>query len=198
MANKEYKPVSPKPISAKDWSLINADVSLANVAMDNEKNLHMIGMAAYHYTQAIEKSLKAIIRANNPEFKKSLATHDFAFLLVETELCCAGFIDKHQFIADNSQELSVMNGVRYGNKTVRKGDVYVLMKEARELFNDLEQDLLRSTGLSKEQLQKQANNLHKNEDIFISLDDSHSKYESKARDKQDRNKKPNRNDFSRD
>lgn len=180
MTEKKYNSVSPKPISTKDWSLIGADIALANVAMNDTGNLHMIGMAAYHYTQAIEKSLKAIIKANNPEFKKSLATHDFPFLLVETELCCTGFIDKHQFIADNSQELSNMNGARYGNKAVRKGDVCVLMREAQDLYNALGQDLMRSTGLNKEQLQRQANASHRDKDTFLSLDDTHSKYESRA------------------
>ena len=122
--------VSEKPISPKDWGLIESDILLANTAMANKDNLHMVAMAAYHYSQAIEKSLKALIKANGEKHPDH--THDIATLLVQTELCCPNFIADHKFIADNAQELSSMNGARYGDKIIRKSDVYVLMKETQK------------------------------------------------------------------
>lgn len=167
------------PISAKDCSLIEADILLANTAMANKENLHMVAMAAYHYSQAIEKSLKAIIKANdekNPDY-----THDIATLLVRTELCCPNFIADHKFIADNSAELSAMNGLRYGDKAIRKGDAYVLMKEAQRLYEELEQDLMKTVSMDKTQLQKQANTMYKDNGTFLSLDDKNSNYKSHSK-----------------
>ena len=185
MGFSKHKPVAPNPISVKDWSIIGADIALGNMAMQNKDNLHMVGMAAYHYTQALEKSLKSIIRANSDKNDKqlasSLATHDFSYLLVQTELCSAGFVQDHKFIADNVQELSAINGVRYGNKAIRKGDVYVLMKEAQKLYQALEHDLIQDTGKNIEQLQLEANVHYRDESLFLSLDDSNSNYHSNAR-----------------
>lgn len=167
------------PISAKDCSLIEADILLANTAMSNKDNLHMVAMAAYHYSQAIEKSLKAIIKANDD--KSPDHTHDIATLLVQTELCSPNFITDHKFIADNAAELSAMNGLRYGDKAIRKGDVYVLMKEAQRLYGELEQDLMKSASMDKDQLQKQANTMYRDNGTFLSLDDTNSAHKSHSK-----------------
>lgn len=164
--------VSPTPIFPKDWGLIKSDILLADTAMANKENLHMVAMAAYHYAQAIEKSLKALTKANSDKIPDH--THDIATLLVDVELCCQNFIYHHKFIADNAQELSSLNGARYGDKLLRKGDVYVLMKEAQRLHRELETDLLNSVNLSEEELQKQSNFNYKESGYFIQLDDTHS------------------------
>lgn len=196
MADKQK--VSEHAISVKDWSIIGADISMGGYAMHDRNSANMIGQAAYHFTQALEKSLKSIIRANSEKPNRtSLATHDFDHLLVQTEMCCNGFIAEHGFLADNSQTLSAMNGVRYGDKSVRKGDVYVIMREAQDLYNALTQDLCRETGKSVEELQKLANGVSKDENIFLSLDDSKSAYKSNSKPK-GKSVKPEKHNISRD
>lgn len=178
MAVSKAEPISKKTISIQDWSVISADIVTGNSIIQNGENMQMINMAAYHYAQAIEKSLKSLIKANS-EKHKSLATHDICFLLVETELCCNGFIAKYPFIADNAQELSNMNGARYGNKCIKKGDAFVLMREAQDLFETLENELMERTGKNKDTLCKQANLYYQKEENLFMIDDAKSKYASK-------------------
>lgn len=179
---KKHEPVFPSPVSTKDWGVIKSDITLANNAMNDKENLMMISMAAYHYAQAIEKSLKALIRAN-ADIIPDLNTHDFSFLILQTEMCCSGFVQNHKFLVDNCQELSCMNGTRYGDKIIRKGDAFVLMKEAKRLFTEIEQDLILALDIDKEQLQRQANNAYKDSSRFLSFSDTYSSFKSSSKHK---------------
>ncbi len=180
------------PISIKEWSVIAADIAIGNNAMQNTTSSHMIGMAAYHYTQAMEKSLKAIIRANNEDVsQKILETHDFDKLLVMTELASEGFIASHRFIAENSQTLSNANGMRYGNKGMSKGDAFVLMKETKKLFYELQNELCKETGKTTEQLQEIANFQHREESTTLFIDDSSSEYKNKNKHKEHKGRNQN-------
>lgn len=163
--------ISNNPISVADWGIINADMSIANNAMKKENDLAMLNMAGYHYAQAIEKTLKGLVKANN-ERSRCFGTHDLCFIVVETELCCPGFIQKFPYIAHNATELSSANGIRYGNKTIRKMDLNILAKEAQTLVNVVETELINATGFSKDKLKREAGIAIKKEASSLSFDNN--------------------------
>lgn len=81
-----------------------------------------IAMSAYHLGQAIEKSLKAIIRAERPDLYKQVdrdgkpvvtTSHKIDMLLTKAEICRNGITAAHKFIAENATALSDFNNLRY-------------------------------------------------------------------------------------
>lgn len=190
--------ISNNPISVADWGIINADMSIANNAMKKENDLAMLNMAGYHYAQAIEKTLKGLVKANN-EKSRCFGTHDLCFIVVETELCCPGFIQKFPYIAHNATELSSANGIRYGGKTIRRMDLNTLAKEAQMLVTTVENELINTTGLSKDKLKREAGIAIKKEASSLLLDNnvpnpnpeekSNVPFKGKSNNKQNKQKK---------
>lgn len=162
-------------VSAKELEVIRADVTVGKSAMQTKDNPVMVSMAAYHFAQAIEKSVKAVIRENadEPVSPDTLYTHNMEHLLVQAERHSAGFIQNHLFIADNAATLSAFNGMRYGNKTISVPDAYVLMANAEKLMEELEQAYMQENQVSKSEIQKQAK-VQMRDATQLSLDDRNS------------------------
>lgn len=130
--------------------VIHADIMIAKNILypqngDTSKQTpYLLNQAAYHSEQAVEKSLKAIIRAKNEQpDERVLKTHNIESLLLKAEMCQPNFILEHSFISENAHKLSCFNELRYGDESVNKADTYILYKEARTLFQELEKDYLK-------------------------------------------------------
>lgn len=176
-----------KAPSAKELEVIHADLMVATNILYSDSNAgyspYMVNLAAYHSAQAIEKSLKALIYANgniDKATEKELhKTHNFDNLLVRVETCCPNFIQEHDFIAKNSDRFSAFNGMRYGDKSIDKADVYVLLKEAKDLHKELQEIYLKENGQDKKQLHQSAFQQYKQIDK-LELDTQNSKYNRKS------------------
>lgn len=137
-------------MTAQELEIIHADLLVAknilyptNVDNGAQNNPQLNNLAAYLSAQAIEKSLKAIVR-DGGEINAELSTsHNVVNLLLGVEMCKPNFIHEHQFIAQNAQNLSKVNGLRYGKKRIEKKDVVAIYKAARGLHRDLLQEYLK-------------------------------------------------------
>lgn len=147
----------------RELEVVHADIMIAkNILYPQDGNTsnqspYLLNQAAYHSEQAIEKSLKAIIRAKdeNPD-EKILKTHNVEGLLLKVELCQPNFVQEHSFIAENAHKLSCFNELRYGDESVGKADTYILFKEARALYQEIEKEYLKDSP-DKKQLHNAAN-----------------------------------------
>lgn len=187
-------------VSAKDLELVRADITIGLSAMHDKDNPIMIGMAAYHFSQAIEKSVKAVIRekATEPVSQDTMYAHNMEHLLLQAERFSAGFIQKHPFIADNAFTLSAFNGMRYGNKTISKPDVYILMKNAKNLLYELENAYMQEHHVGKEEIHQHAK-IQMKEAGKIYLNDKNSNWKKsfphkENPDKTEHSKKKHRDD----
>lgn len=88
-------------------------------------------------------------KATEPVSQDTMYAHNMEHLLLQAERFSAGFIQKHPFIADNAFTLSAFNGMRYGNKTISKPDVYILMKNAKTYYMNWKMRICRSIMLEK-------------------------------------------------
>lgn len=162
-------------VSAKELEVIRADIMIAGTAMQQKDNPIMVNMAAYHFAQAIEKSIKAIIseKSVEPPPQETMYAHNMEHLLFQAERVSPNFIQEHMFIADNAQTLSAFNGLRYGDKCVSKADAFVLMKNAKDLFWEIENAYMKELGVKQEAIAD-----HAHIQIFdatrLSLDDKNS------------------------
>ena len=135
-------------IKAVDVELIHSDIMMANAAFypnvnEPQKPL-MMNMAAYHAGQAIEKSLKVLIKDNRPDLYKEISdTHNISLLVLKAELCIDGFVSEHKFIGENSDELSKLNNLRYGKKYIDKDSTFLVLKEAKILYREIEGEMLK-------------------------------------------------------
>ena len=68
-------------VSAKELEVIRADIMIAGTAMQQKDNPIMVNMAAYHFAQAIEKSIKAIIseKSVEPPPQETMYAHNNIF-----------------------------------------------------------------------------------------------------------------------
>lgn len=168
----------------RELEVIHADIMIAKSILypqgesTSNQNPYLINQAAYHSEQAIEKSLKAIIRSKeeNPD-EKILKTHNIEGLLLRAELCQPNFIQEHAFIAQNAHKLSFFNELRYGDESVGRADTYVLFKEARALYNEVQREFLKDAP-DKKQLYNIANQQYKGLNN-ISLDTDASQFSNK-------------------
>ena len=132
-------------------------------------------MAAYHFAQAIEKSIKAIIseKSVEPPPQETMYAHNMEHLLFQAERVSPNFIQEHMFIADNAQTLSAFNGLRYGDKCVSKADAFVLMKNAKDLFWEIENAYMKELGVKQEAIADHAH-IQMFDATRLSLDDKNS------------------------
>ena len=162
-------------VSAKELEVIRADIMIAGTAMQQKDNPIMVNMAAYHFAQAIEKSIKAIIseKSVEPPPQETMYAHNMEHLLFQAERVSPNFIQEHMFIADNAQTLSAFNGLRYGDKCVSKADAFVLMKNAKDLFWEIENAYMKELGVKQEAIADHAL-IHIFDSTRLSLDDKNS------------------------
>lgn len=173
----------------RELEVIRADIMIAKSILypqdgnTSNQSPYLLNQAAYHSEQAIEKSLKAIIRSKDdaPD-EKVLKTHNIEGLLLRVELCQPNFIQEHAFIAQNAYKLSCFNELRYGDESVGRSDTYVLFKEARALFQEIEKEYLKEAP-DKKQLHNAAGQQYKDlKHISLSTDTSQfSKKDNSAR-----------------
>lgn len=162
-------------VSAKELEVIRADIMIAGTAMQQKGNPIMVNMAAYHFAQAIEKSIKAIIseKSVEPPPQETMYAHNMEHLLFQAERVSPNFIQEHMFIADNAQTLSAFNGLRYGDKCVSKADAFVLMKNAKDLFWEIENAYMKELGVKQEAIADHAH-IQMFDATRLSLDDKNS------------------------
>lgn len=141
-------------VRQKDLEVIKSDIEMADLAINSHsENPNMLGMAAYHLGQAIEKSLKAIIRAERPDMYRAVdrdgkpvitISHKIEMLLNKAEICRSGIIASHNFIAENALALSDFNNLRYGKMKITEAELAELSKAAKEIASELEKEFVKA------------------------------------------------------
>lgn len=133
-----------KAIAAEELSLIKSDVAIADFAVnmaDGGIGRDFLCQAAYHYAQAAEKSMKAIIEAERPElFDGNRRTHDLTLLMMKAEIARQGTIAGNMFLAEHSEKLSNFNELRYGDRSICRKEVMQLREAVKNLVDSLESD----------------------------------------------------------
>ena len=120
----------------------NADILLAQYAISKEGNPandeYMIDMAAYHVQQAIEKTLKYILRtkAGIDEETKGYKTHDIAYLIAWIEEKTLPIPDGLKSMDDVITEWE--SASRYGNSYI---STVADIKEAIRLYFKLRETI---------------------------------------------------------
>lgn len=134
-------------MTPQELETIHADIMVAKTILYNDtgisNNPYMTNQAAYHSAQAIEKSLKAIIRDGGKMNSILSTTHNIDALLLRAEMCRAGIIHDYPLVAENSDTLSRFNSLRYCGKGIGKYDAISIFKEAKTLYQDLKQEYLK-------------------------------------------------------
>lgn len=154
-----------RAIRQKELEVMKADLEMADFAMTRSENPNMLAMSAYHYGQAVEKALKAVIHIERPDIYKATdstgkrlvtTSHRIENLLSKAEICRNGTIAKHRFVAENAESLSEFNNLRYGSAKITKSELKQLSQAAHEIVAELETDFLKANPdveMNKENLQ---------------------------------------------
>lgn len=143
-------------MTARDLEAINADITIAKTLMYNQnlsRNPYIINQIAYHSCQAIEKSLKAIIRNEGKMTTGLSRSHSISGLMLGCETCRQGIIHEYPFITKNAEVLTKFNSLRYAERGVNKADAFALFKEAQKLHRNLEKEYLKD-DLSKRKMRE--------------------------------------------
>lgn len=168
-----------KPVTASELELIHADIMTAEVIMrssDGVKgNPYMMNMAAYHTQQAIEKSLKAIIRANGNGDEDMLHSHDMGSLCAVVATIRPDFGKRHEFIAINARNLYFANELRYGEQGIPEKTVEGLIYAAKGLFLNLEKEYKKETGFDRKDVRQIAQEQYDNLSEFRIKEPRHRK-----------------------
>lgn len=170
-------------VSAKDLEVIRADITVGSLCMQEKDKQVMTNMAAYHFSQAIEKSIKATLNEaikagkieKDEELREMMHTHNLGYLMIKAESAYPNFIQENLFIANNSRTIEKLNGLRYSEKSIPKSDAFVLMKNAKQLFYSLENEYMRELGVDKTAIAEKAKE-EMRELGKIHLNDEHSKW----------------------
>lgn len=178
-------------VSAKELEMIRADITVGSLCMQEKTSPVMTNMAAYHFSQAIEKSVKATLNEaiksgkieKDEELREMMHTHNLGYLMIKAESAYPNFIQENLFIANNSRTIEKLNGLRYGEKSIPKADTFVLMKNAKQLFYNLENEYMRELGVDKTAIAEKAKE-EMRELGRIYLNDEHSRWK---KDKPDHN-----------
>lgn len=155
-----------RAVRQKDLEVAKADIEMADLGINSHsENPNVLAMSAYHLGQAIEKSLKAIIRAERPDLYKQVdrdgkpvvtTSHKIDMLLTKAEICRNGITAAHKFIAENATALSDFNNLRYGKMQIAEKELAELSKAAKEIVGELETEFLKANPdaeLNKQNLQ---------------------------------------------
>lgn len=147
-----------KPITASELELIHADIMAAEVIMRSPESIkgnpYMMNMAAYHTQQAVEKSLKAIIKANGGGDEDMLHSHDMGSLCSVVATIRPDFGRRHEFIAVNARNFYFANELRYGEQGIPQKTVEGLLYAAKGLFLNLEKEYGKETGFDRKDVRR--------------------------------------------
>lgn len=144
-------------MTAHELELIHADLMTAKTLADSSEgrrdNPYVANMIAYHSIQAIEKSLKALLRDTNTD-EELMYSHDMLRLCGEVQLVRPEFAREYEFIYQNARTLYFGNELRYGDNSISMYNAKGLMYNANNLFMNLKDEYIRETGFSKEDIRR--------------------------------------------
>lgn len=179
-------------ITANDIELIHADLMTAKATIEIDKgegtkqNPFLINMIAYNAEQAIEKTLKAIIRNAEPKQMKTalenavkasiddeetakrykitddkinaiMQSHDTSLLFYAVCEIQPDFEKKHPVIMMNKRRLPHINELRHGESSVSyQNAVYVLYLNAKNLFKELEAEYMKENDVDRSAIRVKA------------------------------------------
>ena len=143
-----------RAVRQRDLEVAKADIEMADLGINaHSENPNVLAMSAYHLGQAIEKSLKAIIRAERPDLYRQndrdgkpivTTSHKIDMLLTKAEICRNGITAAHKFIAENATALGDFNNLRYGKMQIAEKELAELSKAAKEIVGELEAEFLKA------------------------------------------------------
>ena len=143
-----------RAVRQRDLEVAKADIEMADLGINaHSENPNVLAMSAYHLGQAIEKSLKAIIRAERPDLYRQndrdgkpivTTSHKIDLLLTKAEICRNGITAAHKFIAENATALGDFNNLRYGKMQIAEKELAELSKAAKEIVGELEAEFLKA------------------------------------------------------
>lgn len=135
-------------IKPQELEAINSDILIAKKLLYDKSlssNPYITNQIAYHSSQAIEKTLKAIIRDGGKMTSSLSTSHNIDALMIRAERCRVGIIHEYPLISENSDTLSKFNILRYCGKGINKSDAVSIFKEARRLYQEVENEYLKES-----------------------------------------------------
>jgi len=158
-------------MTSKDLTIINADLITASSilylpAEKENNNPYLANLGAYHATQAIEKSLKAIIKTDGNMNYELGHTHDLSSLFVTAASSRPELLHENEFIAENTDILSQANGLRYGTKSISFYNARGILYNAKKLFHKLEKEYMKEKGLSSDNIDTEGWSSYKANDFL--------------------------------
>ena len=142
------------PVYINDMELMKADIEAADTVFElsnTSDNPNLLCIVGYEYAQAVEKSLRSIVRADRKDIYNKAdrngiryvhKTHDITALLGYAETCRPGLSAKHYYINKNACKLNDFNNLRYGIASITRSELHSLSLAAKALVSELEQERL--------------------------------------------------------
>lgn len=145
-------------MTAHELELIHADLMVAKEIKDSPEgrrdNPYMMNMVAYHSAQAIEKSLKAVIRGAGREDDELFYTHNISELIMEVQAIRPNFSTDYEFIQQNARRLNHANELRYGDSGIAPATASGLLWNANKLFVELEEEYMKETSFDRKDIRR--------------------------------------------
>lgn len=145
-------------VKASELELIHADLLVARSILNSpdtvKDNPYMTNMIAYHSQQAIEKSLKAIIRGAGKGDDDLLHSHDMAALCMEVQSIRPNFSQEYDFIFQNARTLYHANELRYGESGIPAFTAKGIFFNANKLFCELEAEYTKETSFDRKDIRR--------------------------------------------
>ena len=127
----------------------HADLRLAKKMfyqdLRGETDYYMLNLIAYHSAQVIEKLIKNIILEKCPSdvYRDLYDKHNFETFIKELKTYYPEFLDTHDYIVYNADELSKFNNLRYGKQCIFVEDVHELLQETKAFFKEMNKEYLK-------------------------------------------------------
>lgn len=149
-----------KTVLPEDLMLIKAELDAASIILNTSENvrgnLYMANMIALHAGQAIEKSMKAILKSAG-ESPDKLRCHNITLMFNQVAAIRPNFAENHEFIDANQRRLPYLNNlVRYGERGISYYDAKGLFFVASNLYKEIEAETMEKTGLSRKEIEEAA------------------------------------------
>lgn len=145
-------------MKAHELELIHADLMAAKSILDSpdgrKENPYMMNLVGYHAQQAIEKSLKAIVRGAGKGDDDLLHSHDMAGLCMEVQAIRPDFSEKYSFIFENARTLYHANELRYGETNIPAFTAKGILFNANKLYYELEKEYTKETGFNRKDIRR--------------------------------------------
>lgn len=147
----------PKPITAGDLMLVKASLKTADVILASSRgvksNLYMSNIIAFHAEQAIERTMKAILKEHGGFGDAILKGHNVALLLESVASIRPNFAENYEFIDANKRRLPhIPKAVRYGDDGISYFDAKGIFFVAKRLCEDFEKELIEKSGKTPEEI----------------------------------------------